>query len=58
MIEDVKSPTNLREARIPKEEIPNLVANALKSKRFLDRQPRILTMNDALELFKEMWEGF
>jgi alcohol dehydrogenase class IV len=55
LLKDVGLPTNLKELNIPRDEIPNF-AKTLITKYPRTTNPRRMTVKDATNLFKSMWE--
>lgn len=56
LLKDVGLPTNLKELKIPRDDIPHL-AETLLAKYPRGTNPRRMTIRDAKKLFEDMWEG-
>jgi alcohol dehydrogenase class IV len=58
LIEDVALPTSLKEIGIPKGEVPRYAKDLItKYARLLPRNPREISIEDSVTIFKRMWEG-
>ena len=58
LIEDVGLPTSLRDIGVSEGEVSKYAEDLLtKYKRFLPRNPREISKEDAISIFKKMWEG-
>jgi alcohol dehydrogenase class IV len=55
LMDDLKIPTKLSELGLPKENITKLAERLLQNKRLLQRNPKKISREDAINLFKEMW---
>jgi alcohol dehydrogenase class IV len=57
LIKETGIPYRLKDLNVPKEDIPNLAKGMLKNTRLLVHNPRKVSQQDALDIFKKMWEG-
>jgi len=55
IIEDVNSPTKLKDINVPEREIPKLAESMLKRTDLLSSNPR--KIRNAIIIFEKMWEG-
>jgi len=55
--EDVNSPGCLKDVGAKKNELPEMVKQALDWKHYIDRSPWKLTYDDAIKLAERIWEG-
>lgn len=55
LIEGVKLPSRLRDVDIPKSAIDAMARDALKIQRLLKNNPRDVTLNDALNIYRNAW---
>ncbi|MEM2942618.1 MAG: iron-containing alcohol dehydrogenase [Candidatus Bathyarchaeia archaeon] len=57
LMEEVGSPTSLKQIGIPESDIESMAKRMLTVKRLLAHNPRVFTVEDAVQLFKRMYEG-
>jgi len=57
MMKKLKVPYRLKDVNVPIEDIPNLAKIMVKNIRLLINNPIKITEEDALKIFKDMWEG-
>jgi alcohol dehydrogenase class IV len=55
LIADCGIPARLREVNIPEDAIPAMAADALKIQRLLKNNPRTITEQDAIDIYKAAW---
>jgi len=52
---EVNLPIRLRDADVPESVLPELAADAIKIERLLRNNPRTVSLEDALRLYREAW---
>ena len=57
LMKKLNIPYRLKDLNIPAEDIPNLAKRMLKNTRLLVNNPRKLSEEDAIGIFKNMWKG-
>lgn len=55
LIERVKIPKTLNEAKVPEADLPMLARDAMLQQRLLVNNPREVTEKDALKLYESAW---
>lgn len=55
LLEKLGIPTKLRQLGIDRKDIPNLASKLISLERLLKRNPRTVTIDEALEIIEEMW---
>jgi len=57
LVKDLGLPTSLKEIGVPKEAIGELAKTLMGFEAYLKRNPRMVTLEDAINIFRGMWEG-
>jgi alcohol dehydrogenase class IV len=55
LMDDLKVPKKLSELGLPEESITKLAERLLQNKRLIQRNPKKISREEAINLFKEMW---